>query len=157
MANAENVKDANAKIVRRYFEEVLSAGRMDVIVELIRPDFVFSIPTVPGGVRGIGPYQAFVRGLREAFPDAIFSPTRQIVEETRAAAYWTFRGTHLGPFLGVSATGKVVTDQGIDIFHFADGRVTDIWANEDAYGLMRQLGAIPAVEPGSEPVRGDGE
>jgi steroid delta-isomerase-like uncharacterized protein len=151
----ENIRDQNSKLIQRYFEDVLSGGRLDVIVELMRPDLVFSIPTVPGGVRGIRQYQAFVRGLREAFPDAVFSPTRKIVEETRGAAFWTFRGTHRGPFLGVPATGKVVTDEGIDVFHFADGRVTDVWANEDAYGLMRQLGVLPAAESTSEPARRD--
>lgn len=51
--------------------------------------------------------------------------------------------THRGSFLSIPPTGKVVTDQGVDIFHFADGRIARIYAVEDAFGLLRQLGALP--------------
>jgi len=137
-------KEQNRQIMQRYFEEVLSAGRLQTIDELMRPDFIFRISTIPEGVRGIEAYKDFVRNLRVAFPDGVFTIEQQIAEETRTAARWTFKGTHQGPFLGVSPTHKVMTDQGIDIFHFADGKIIDIWANEDALGLSKQLGLIPA-------------
>lgn len=140
----EDPKERNRSLVSRYFDEILSAGRLEVIDALMRPDFVFHIATIPEGVHGIDAYKEFVQNLRVAFPDAVFVPERQIAEETRAAARWTFTGTHQGYFLGVAPTQRFVTDQGIDIFHFADGYITDIWANEDAFGLLKQLGAIPA-------------
>jgi predicted ester cyclase len=108
----------------------------------MRSDFVFNISTVPGGVRGIPAYKEFVRGLRLAFPDGAFLIDTAIGDETRAAARWHFQGTHRGEFLGVAPTGKKITDNGIDIFRIANGKITDIWANEDAYGLFKQLGAV---------------
>jgi steroid delta-isomerase-like uncharacterized protein len=141
---ADDDRERNRQMVSRYFAEVLSAGRLETIDELMRPDFVFNIPTIPGGVHGIDAYKEFVRTLRTAFPDGVFAAEQVIAVDTRAAARWTFKGTHRGPFLGVAPTGRVVTDYGIDVFHFAGGQITDIWANEDAFGLMRQLGAIPA-------------
>jgi steroid delta-isomerase-like uncharacterized protein len=140
----DDTRERNRELVSRYFEEVLSAGRLETIDELMRPDFVFRIATIPDGVRGVEAYKDFVRTLRTAFPDGVFAPERMIAAETRAAARWTFKGTHQGPFLGVAPTGKTITDEGIDVFHVADGRITDIWANEDAFGLMKQLGAMPA-------------
>jgi steroid delta-isomerase-like uncharacterized protein len=136
--------EQNRLTVQRYFDEILTQGRLNVIDELMRPDFVFRISTIPGGVNGIPAYKAFVAGLRTAFPDGVFSVDREIAEETSAAARWNFKGTHKGPFLGVPPTGKVMTDQGIDIFHFGSGKITDIWVNEDAFGLLKQLGVIPA-------------
>jgi steroid delta-isomerase-like uncharacterized protein len=144
----DDVQGHNRQLVTRYFEEVLSAGRLETIDELMRADFVFNITTIPGGVHGIAAYKDFVRGLRTAFPDGVFSAERLIAVADKAAARWTFKGTHRGPFLGVAPTGRVVTDEGIDIFHIAGGRITDIWANEDAFGLMKQLGAIPADAAG---------
>jgi hypothetical protein len=35
---------------------------------------------------------------------------------------------------------------GIDIFGIADGKVVELWGQEDMVGMMQQLGAIP--EPG---------
>ncbi len=135
-------KEQNKEIVKRYFDEVLTAGNLAAIDELMRADLVFRIPTIPGGVRGIPAYKQFVQGLRAAFPDAVFAIESQIAEDDRAAARWTFKGTQRGEFLGVAPTNKSVTDYGIDIFHIAGGKITDIWANENAYGLLTQLGAI---------------
>jgi steroid delta-isomerase-like uncharacterized protein len=140
----DDTRERNRQLVSRYFAEVLSRGRLETIDELMRSDLVFHISTIPDGVRGIDAYKDFVRTLRTAFPDGVFALERMIATETRAAARWTFKGTHRGPFLGVAPTGRTITDQGIDVFHLADGRITDIWANEDAFGLMKQLGSIPA-------------
>jgi steroid delta-isomerase-like uncharacterized protein len=145
---ASETTERNHQLTRRYFAEVLTQGKLDVINELMRSDFVFRISTIPGGVRGIDAYKGFVTGLRTAFPDGVFSIDRLIAEESRAAARWNFRGTHKGPFLGVAPTGKVMTDQGIDIFHIAGGKITDIWVNEDAFGLLKQLGVIPSSGAG---------
>ena len=143
---AADSKEANAQMVQRYFTEVLSSASLDKawnsIDELMRPDFVFRISTIPRGVRGIQAYKEFLRGLKTAFPDGVFSIDKHMAETTRAAARWNFRGTHSGEFLGVPPTKKVITDQGIDIFHFAGGKITDIWANEDAFGLQKQLGVF---------------
>lgn len=143
---AADSKEANTLMMQRYFTEVLSSPSLEKawksIDELMRPDFVFRISTIPGGVRGIPAYKEFMRGLKTAFPDGVFSIDKHMAESTRGAARWNFRGTHNGEFLGVPPTKKVITDQGIDIFHFAGGKITDIWANEDAFGLLKQLGVI---------------
>jgi steroid delta-isomerase-like uncharacterized protein len=136
--------DNGRQLELRYFNEILTAGALDVVDQIMTSDVVFNIPTIPGGVKGREGYKSFLHGLRNAFPDAVFSPVRTIAEGEKAAVMWTFRGTHKGEFLGVAPTGKVVTDYGIDILHFANGKISEIWANEDALGLMQQLGAIPS-------------
>ena len=136
--------DDARQLALRYFNEILTAGALDVVDQIMTSDVVFNIPTIPGGVRGSEGYKNFLRGLRNAFPDGVFSPLRNIAEGEKAAVMWTFRGTQKGEFLGVPPTNKVVTDYGIDILHFAGGKIREIWANEDALGLMQQLGAIPS-------------
>lgn len=140
----KNLKEYNRKLISRYFDEILTAGRLETIDELMHPAFIFRIPDIPQDIRGIDSYKDFVRRVHTAFPDAVFTPERIIAEETRAAARWTFSGTHQGPFLGVAPTHRAVTDQGIDIFHFADDLISNIWASEDPFGILKQLGAIPA-------------
>ena len=41
-------------------------------------------------------------------------------------------------------TGNHVTDQGIDIFTIGNGKIVEIFVNENDFGLMQQLGAIPS-------------
>jgi predicted ester cyclase len=49
-------------------------------------------------------------------------------------------GTHTGDFYGIPATGKRVEFTGMYIARIADGKIVEHWAEEDAYGLLLQLG-----------------
>jgi predicted ester cyclase len=67
-----------------------------------------------------------------------------IAEGDKVAGRWTARGTHKGDLFGIPPTGKQGTVTGIDIYHFAGGKIEENWSNWDALGLMQQLGVIPA-------------
>jgi predicted ester cyclase len=41
-------------------------------------------------------------------------------------------------------SGKAVTVTGLKMYRVADGRVVEFWGETDLYGLMRQLGKVPA-------------
>jgi hypothetical protein len=56
------------------------------------------------------------------------------------ALRFTFRGTHQGEFISIAPTGKQVTIPGIDIFRVADGKIVELWGQEDMLGMMQQLG-----------------
>jgi predicted ester cyclase len=46
--------------------------------------------------------------------------------------------------LGIAPTGKSLAWTGITIYRLAGGKVAEERGEEDALGLMRQLGVIPA-------------
>ncbi len=48
--------------------------------------------------------------------------------------------------MGVAPTGKQMTMVGIDIFRIADGKIVELWNQEDVLGMMQQIGAIPEPE-----------
>jgi hypothetical protein len=82
-----------------------------------------------------------------AFPDAEMCVEEQIAEEDKVATRWRFSGTHRVEVLGIPPTGKSVAVTGISIYRLAGGRVTDDRGEDDALGLMRQLGMVPAPAP----------
>jgi hypothetical protein len=55
-------------------------------------------------------------------------------------------GTHPGDLLGIPPTGQSVVWGGMAIFTVANGRVVSERGEEEALGLMQQLGVIPAEE-----------
>ena len=61
----------------------------------------------------------------------------------RVAVRVTLEATHTGQGLGVSATGRKVSIQGIIILKFVDGRIAEAWNSYDQLGLLRQIGALP--------------
>ncbi len=89
---------------------------------------------------------AFAEGS-SAFPDFHYTIEDLIAEEDRVAARLTYRGTHRGDLLGIAPTRKPVAYTGIAVFRLAGGMIVDGWVNGDTLGLMRQLGAVPALGP----------
>ncbi len=136
--------DVNIALAQRYFDEIINEGRLDVVEELMAPNFAFRIPTLPDPVRGPEGMKAFVTGLRTGFPDIKFTPEYMIADGPRVAARYHMTGTHSGEFLGAPPTNKAVTDVGSDIFHISDGKFVGIWVAEDALGLLVQMGILGA-------------
>jgi predicted ester cyclase len=45
--------------------------------------------------------------------------------------------------MGIPATGRRVSVNGITILRFADGRCVERWSQTDFLGMLQQLGALP--------------
>ena len=57
----------------------------------------------------------------------------------------TIEGTHLGPFLGQPASGRLVRMAAINVFGVANGRIVERWGVQDLYGLLRQIADAEAA------------
>jgi steroid delta-isomerase-like uncharacterized protein len=133
--------EQNLKTAHRYFDEVMNQGKLEVIEEIMTPDFQFIIPTQPAPIAGFENMSNFVMYLRNAFPDIKFTVEREIATDNKVAIRWTITGTHKGEFLGMPASGNVVSDYGIDIFTFENGKIKIVHVNENDFGLFQQLQA----------------
>ena len=90
-------------------------------------------------------------GLKETFTTAlgIFSEFKHVVDDQvaqgdRVATRITGSGRHVGPFLGILASNKMVTMSGIAIHRVVNGRLVEHWGQVDGVGLLVQMGAVPA-------------
>jgi steroid delta-isomerase-like uncharacterized protein len=133
--------EQNLKTTHIYFNEIMSQGKLELIEEIMTPDFQFIIPTQPAPIAGYDNMKGFVTYLRNAFPDITFTVEREIAGDNKVATRWRIKGTHKGDFLGMPATGNVVEDYGIDIFTFEQGKIKTVHVNENDFGLFQQLQA----------------
>ncbi|MFE3072085.1 ester cyclase [Streptomyces sp. NPDC059247] len=79
---------------------------------------------------------------RDGF-DFAFTVEDQIAEGDRVCTRWTWRGSHVGDFLGLQPTGMDVSTTGTLVHRFReDGKIVEGWWQYDALGLMAQLGAV---------------
>jgi predicted ester cyclase len=69
---------------------------------------------------------------------------QQIADGDYVVSRWTATGTHEGKLTGISATGKQATITGITIDRIKSGQIAESGENWDTFGLLQQLGAIPA-------------
>lgn len=81
-----------------------------------------------------------------AFPDIHITPGELIAEGSTVALHWSAQATHLGSWQGIAPTGKVVKWTGIDLYTLTDGKITGVVREQDALGLLRQLGVSVSWE-----------
>ena len=137
----------NKALIRRLYEEVWNKRKFEVIKELISPSHALQAPNVAGSMAAVGP-EAYKRQLvlfLDGYPDLHWSIEDLIAEEDKVVACWTVTGTHKGDFMGIPATNKKVSVDGMTIHHIAKGKIIDSYSNWDALGMMQQLGAVPAL------------
>jgi predicted ester cyclase len=138
--------EQNKAISRRIPLEVFSQGRLEVIDEILAPDYkehTTPPPGVPAGREGL---KAIASALRKGFPDLTYRVDLQIAEGDFVAGYVTVSGTHKGEVFGMPATGKHAEWTESHIVKMANGKITEHWGVVDQLGMLRQLGLAPTPQ-----------
>ena len=141
--------EQNKAFYRRFVEDAWNKGDLDVIDEIASPNVIFHSP--PGTPPGWEGAKQIISSFRTAFPDVCITVEDQIAENDRTVTRLMITGTHRGPFHSpgktLMPTGKRISVQVIDIFrHDVNGKLAECWSGFDVFGMLRQLGAIPAAE-----------
>lgn len=134
----------NKSLIRRYYDDVLNEGNIDLLEELAVDQYVEHDP-LPGQGTGIDGLRARVELLRSAFHPQ-FTVEDMIAEGDKVVVRWTNHGTHVGEFLGMPPTGKSFTIAGIDIHGLRNGKMTEHWHVVDQLSQLQQMGFIPEPE-----------
>ena len=128
-----------AAVVRRLDSEVWNAGRAEVAVELIHPEFAYAARP---DLRGPDAKLAAVRGYRAMFPDMHFTVEDIVAGPERVAARTTLTCTDTGGLAGRPATGRSLSAWSVEFFGFRDGLIVSDWVGNDWLGLFVQAGAV---------------
>jgi steroid delta-isomerase-like uncharacterized protein len=124
------------------FYEAIGTHRLDVLNDVLTTDWL-DLPPSPGQKPGSEGVKPILQGLIDAFPDLVAKVEEVIGEEHRAAARVSLSGTHLGPLMGLPASGKYMTLSLHEFHNFRDGRISVTRHMEDWMGVFRQIGALP--------------
>jgi len=130
---------------RRFFEQVWSQGKLEVLDELMAATFVDhdENPNATDTLEGLKHAKHTIMEYRSAFPDVHFMVEEQIAEGDMVVTRWTAHGTHKGIFRGIPPTGKQAMTTGISITRVVSGKFIEGWISYDALGLLQQLGVVP--------------
>jgi steroid delta-isomerase-like uncharacterized protein len=132
----------NRAIILRLYEEVWNKRKIELIKEIISPSHALHAPNISGSSMGPEAYKRQLLLFVAGYPDLQFTIEDTIAEKDKVVACWTITGTHKGDFMGVPATNKKVSVDGVTIHHLTNGKIMDSYSNWDALGMMQQLGAI---------------
>lgn len=122
------MSEANKAIVRRLVDEVMNAGRLDVVEQ------VYAAEVAAAARRWITPF-------RNAFPDVHMRIIDLIAEADQVVGRFTCSATHQGPWRGHPPTGRqFINIAEVYIFRIRDRKIIHAWGIEDVYTRMKQLG-----------------
>jgi steroid delta-isomerase-like uncharacterized protein len=137
---AMSVAPQHKLLFGRLYHSVWNERRLEYIDQVIADTHALGDPTISG--RGVGPsaYRRQVERFLAGLPDLKLNVDDTISEGDKLVVYWTITGTHLGEFLGVPPTNKLVAFSGITINQIADVKVLESTVIWDGIGLMKQFG-----------------
>lgn len=143
------------RLVRGFFEDVMSQGRLEVCDDIAAADYVEHAlapfgTQEPGPVPGPEHLRATAQWLREQFPDLRMVIEMEVAQGDLVAVLVTSTGTNSGPLNGViPATGRRFAARQSHWFRVRDGLLAEHWATRDDLGTMLQLGVVPPPGRGS--------
>ena len=130
--------DDNKLLVQRFVDEVLAAGRVETIDELVAPDFVSNTWDMTDA--GRDKLKDTTPQMHQRLTDVSMTVEDLVAEGDQVVARLTSTATPTGDFMGVPAAGKRYTIGEIHWFRLRDGQLVEHWHQIDGLGLMRQLG-----------------
>ena len=122
----------NKKLVRRFADERMNNGNLDIHDEMLAP-----------GLDTEG-WKEWILYLHAAFGNIRYTILDIIADDDKVVLHWRFSATHQGDFLGVAATSKEVTVQGLALFRVMHGKIAEDTSYWDNLSILEQLGAAPA-------------
>ena len=129
--------EENKTIVRRLEEEIVK-GNLDVIDELLSPDFV-DRSLLPGQ----GPTREDFKRTNKEFLDAFsitsFAIVEQIAEGETVVTRYRQSGVSRGEIAGLPPTGEEDTVEGIHIHRISGGKITEEWSTLDVVPVWENL------------------
>ena len=135
-------------VVLCFFEQVWNGRDLARLDEIVHPDCrthqLSSDADTVGTVRGPAELRAHIGAWLAAFPDLTVGIDQMIVERDRVATFATLRGTHRGPWMTLTPTGRLVQIRMATIHLVRAGRIAADWVLVESYGFFHQLGLVPA-------------
>ena len=131
--------DVNKAIVTRYNKEVIQGCDMELLRDLVSPDFInhSGVPGMPEGVDGL--IYFFTQILHGSFSNINVEINDMLAEGNKVVTRKEITGTHTGTLMGIPATGKNITLKVIDILSVENGKISDHWGENNFTSVLQGL------------------
>ena len=126
------------KQVQRFYEDIWNKHDKSVIPFVLHKEFKFrgSLGDEKQGHDGFSEYLDMIHDALKEYTCVI----NEIVSEpSKAFAKMEFTGIHEGKLMGVVGTGKRLSWSGAALFHFREGKISELWVLGDLKSLETQI------------------
>ena len=133
--------EANKKLARDYIDQVFNQHNPSKAADFVTGDVVWhgnSLGDIVGAENLAGLLGSFIGAL----PDLYAAEQDITAENDLVMVRLVVTATVKGSLLGVSADGKPVRWNAVDIYRVTDGKISEEWAADDIATIMAQLGVF---------------
>lgn len=139
-------REANRDLYYKVLEVIFNGRQLDRVEEFFAPEFTnHNAPS--WAAQGPAAIRQYLPMLAASFPDRAVVHEFVLCDGDYVIARAHVTGTSKGPYQGQPPTGKTYDVTGTDIYRVKNGKFTDRWGNEDALGMMQQLGYLAERPP----------
>lgn len=143
--NSKKMETQTNKEIALGLSRAIMDGQWDKVDALLDDNFIYI-----GDGRPAMNKQEYIGFMKNVLCTAMTNMNMQfprvIAEGNFVAVDYTNEMTNSGNFMGIPATGKRVIGTGQFIREIKNGKVVAEWQTTNGYGLMVQLGVIPAPQ-----------
>jgi predicted ester cyclase len=138
------------------FGDAWNTGNLEQLDRICDPNFELRMTPKFEAKVGLDSLKSEITMWRTAYPDFHITIDEVFFSANAAAGRWTITATNTGPGM-YPPTGKQVNTPGMSIFHYADGKLMDVWIGGNNLLWMKQLGfslappEFPEAEQPEEP------
>jgi predicted ester cyclase len=119
-------EETNKRVVRRFIDEVLNAGNIEVSDDLVAEDFV-AHPAPTGGLVGLAGVKEFAAAQRAAAPDWHITIQDIFAEGAKVVVRGFGRGTPQRAYFGIAPSKEPITIPWIAMYRVAGGKIAERW------------------------------
>jgi predicted ester cyclase len=132
------VNEGIATLVRRFYDQLWNKWDDAAVDHTLAPSFTFR-GSLGQQMIGRSGWRAYRDQIRRGSSDFHNEIVTLVADRDQAAARLLYSGTHTGPLLDFTPTGRAFSYAGAAFFTATGGLLTSAWVLGDLHNLRRQL------------------
>jgi len=137
--HGESLKATNIELAKKFYK-YLDAVNLDSLRAMCTSDAKIFYES--GDPMSLADMEPLIRTFYTSFPDYKHEIQGLFAADDKVVARVSYSATFAKKFMDIKPNGVKFTYKGIQIFQFADNKVSNFWGVEDELGMMTQLGMV---------------
>ena len=142
--------ESNKEIVRRFFEEVVDKGNINLVDELYTTDCVVHRLESPQPIAGSQAWKQALKRIRQVYSEVKTTINELIAEDNRVACRLSHKNVHREDWVSRigrhAVSGKTVGWHAMVVFHFREEKIAEQWIIRDELGMLIELGVLESAK-----------
>lgn len=140
------VSNEHRTVVERWMYDVFAQGNIDVLDELLAPDFISTNPSGHIAAQGSEAFKKWLHWYQASFTDAEWTIHEILDVGENAVVRYSGLTTYQGGLLDIPSKKQRVKEMGMLLFRIREGKIYELCSALCDLELILSLGAVPVFK-----------